>query len=541
MVYNSPFGDVECFFYGNIVSFMRGSKHVSGDQIDKEIFVNAQDGKVQTARQIFDLSGRLTSLLQKKYRVNYDDVVCTFTPNHINLTAMIYGILGLGAVVSPANVAYVAKELHHQLNVSGSSVVVTVPQLRKVVQEACDQGSLSVRHILYLDDLVDEAQQYQVQLPVELPDEVARTKDAFYCFSSGTSGVPKGVMTTHFNITSNIQQSEKAAQHAGQSLGDRVAIGFLPMSHMYGLMRIVLAGPYFGGKCVIMEKFDFALLLKCVVKYNIEALPVVPPIVVLLAKHPLVDKYPVKGIIQDLHCGAAPLSDSVIEAVTKRLGCDIKQGYGLTETSPVCHVASYDPENYNKDSVGWLAPSVQARIVDLEGNDVPQGERGELWMKGPNIMKGYLNNPEATAEVFTTDGWFKSGDVAVIDETGQFYIVDRVKELIKSNGFQVAPAELEAILLSHPKVSDAAVIGHLIKEEATEYPRAFVCLTDSKTSPLEIKNWFDTKVARHKRLWGGIAVLDAIPKSASGKILRKELRTSSPANVHGYPKAMAKL
>jgi 4-coumarate--CoA ligase len=431
MVYNSPFGDVKDYFYGNIVSFIRDSENVSGDQLDKEIFVNAHDGKVQTAKQLFDVSGRLTRLLQQKYGVSYDDVVCTFTPNHINLTAVIYGILGLGAVVSPANVAYVAKELHHQLNVSGSSVVITVPQLRKTVEEACNHGNLSVRHILYLEDLVEEAHQHQVQLPVELSGELAKTKDAFYCFSSGTSGVPKGVMTTHFNITSNIQQSEMAANHAGLSPGDRVAIGFLPMSHMYGLMRIVLAGPYFGGKCVIMEKFDFELLLKCVVKYNIQTLPVVPPIVVLLAKHPLVDKYPVKGIIQDLSCGAAPLSDSVIEAVTKRLGCDIKQGYGLTETSPVCHVASYDPENYNKDSVGWLAPSVQARIVDLEGNDVPQGERGELWMKGPNIMKGYLKNPEATTEVFTTDGWFKSGDVAIIDQTGQFYIVDRVKELIK--------------------------------------------------------------------------------------------------------------
>lgn len=537
MVYTSPFGDVKGFYYGNIVSFMRNSEHVSGEQMDKEIFVNAHDGKTQTPRELFDLSGRLSSLLQKKYGVRYDDVVCTFTPNHINLTALIYGILGLGAVVSPANVAYVAKELHHQLNVSESSVIITVPQLRKTVQDACDQGKSSVRHILYLDDLVEEAQQYQVQLPVELRGEVAKTKDAFYCFSSGTSGVPKGVMTTHFNITSNTQQSEMAAKHSGLSPGDRVAIGFLPMSHMYGLMRIVLAGPYFGGKCVIMEKFDFELLLMSVVKHNIQTLPVVPPIVVLLAKHPLVDKYPVKGIIQDLHCGAAPLSDSVIDAVTKRLGCDIKQGYGLTETSPVCHIASYDPDNYNKDSVGWLAPSVQARIVDLEGNDVPQGERGELWMKGPNITRGYLKNPKATAEVFTSDGWFKSGDVAVIDKTGQFYIVDRVKELIKSNGFQVAPAELEATLLSHPKVSDAAVIGHFVKEDAAELPRAFICLTDTQTTPLEIKDWFDSKVARHKRLWGGVVVLDAIPKSPSGKILRKELRDSSPPNLYGYPRA----
>lgn len=537
MVYSSPFGDVKNFYYGNIVSFMRNSEHVSGDQLDKEIFVNAHDGTIQTARQLFDLSGRLTSLLHKKYGVKYDDVVCTFTPNHINLTAAIFGILGLGAVVSPANVAYVPNELHHQLNVSGSSVVVTVPQLRKTVQEACDRGKLSVQHILYLDDLVEEAKQYQVQSPVELPGVVAKTKDAFYCFSSGTSGVPKGVMTTHFNITSNTQQSETAAKHAGLIPGDRAAIGFLPMSHMYGLMRICLAGPYFGGKCVIMEKFDFELLLKCVVKYNIQTLPVVPPIVVLLAKHPLVDKYPVRDIIEDLHCGAAPLSDSVIEAVTKRLDCDIKQGYGLTETSPVCHIASYDPENYNKDSVGWLAPSVQARIVDPEGKDVPQGGRGELWMKGPNIMKGYLKNPKATAEVFTSDGWFKSGDVAVIDKTGQFYIVDRVKELIKSNGFQVAPAELEATLLSHPKVSDAAVIGHFVKEEATEHPRAFICLTDPKANPLEIKAWFDSKVARHKRLWGGVVVLNAIPKSPSGKILRKELRNSSPPNLHGHPRA----
>lgn len=540
-IYTSPYGDVEKLYDGNVASFIRSSPHII-DKMDKEIFVDAKTEKGLSIKQTFELSGKISHVLRNNYNVKYDDVVCLFVPNHYTVPSIHYGILGLGAAVSPANIAYMPNELHHQLNVSGSSVIITIPQLRKTVEDAIssDPSPLNVTHIVDLEELIKQSFDKSVpsMAPVEFSPGEAKTKDAYYCFSSGTSGLPKGVMTTHFNVTSNILQVDFASNFTGEDHSGKVAIGFLPMSHMYGLMRLIFHVPYSGSKCITMPSFELELFLQCIVKYKIENLPVVPPIVVLLAKHPLVDKYPqVKEIVEELHCGAAPLSDSVIEKVKGRLNCAIKQGYGLTETSPVTHLSGYKPEIYNNRGVGWLAPSMTARIVDADGKDAPQGERGELWLKGPNIMKGYMKNAKATAETFSSDGWFMSGDVALVDETGQYYIVDRVKELIKSNGFQVAPAELEAILLSHPKVSDAAVIGYHIKDDATELPRAFLTFAEPKTDPLEIKSWFDAKVARHKRLWGGVVVLEAIPKSPSGKILRKDLRTRDDKEVHGYTKS----
>lgn len=532
-MYTSPDGEIENLYAGNCVSFMRASPyHTSGD---KKILVDAETEDGLTAKQLFELSGKISNVLKTQYNIQYDDVVCIFCPNSVYVPALHFGILGLGGIVSPANIAYLPSELNHQLKVSRSKLILTSAQLKERCKEALNGNNTWVENIITVDELLEQAQSSEVvsEKPIQLPGNVAVSKDAYYCFSSGTSGVPKGVITTHQNITSNIQQQLEMSQDIYSE--KNTFGGLLPMSHIFGLIKFVYTLPYVGAKTIMFKAFDFEFTLQSVIKYKINQLHVVPPMVVLFAKSPLVEKYKqVKnGIIENLMSGAAPLSDSLMDAVGERLKCKVVQGYGLTETSPVSHLFVHDPEKYNKASVGWLIPSMQARVVDVDGNDMPEGSRGELWMKGPNIMKGYLRNPEATAEVLTPDGWFRTGDVAIVDKTGQYYIVDRVKELIKSKGHQVAPAELEAILLTHPKVNDAAVVGHYVPEEASEYPRAFLVLVEG-TDPLEVKKWFDNQVARHKRLWGGIVVMSAIPKSPSGKILRRELKGREGDEAHGY-------
>lgn len=252
-----------------------------------------------------------------------------------------------------------------------------------------------------------------------------------------------------------------------------------------------------------------------------------PPVVLLLGKHPIVDKYDLTSL-RMLNSGAAPLTQELVEAVYKRLKVPIKQGYGLSETSPTTHTQPWELWNKTIGSVGTLLPNQIAKYMSPEEKELPIGETGELWIKGPNIFKGYHNNPEGTKNALTTDGYFKTGDVGHQDKDGNFYITDRVKELIKYKGFQVPPAELEGLLISHPMVNDVAVVGIYNKDQATEVPRAYIVpapgVEGSPKSAQDIMQWLQAKVANHKRLRGGVRFVNEIPKSASGKILRRLLK-----------------
>jgi len=229
-----------------------------------------------------------------------------------------------------------------------------------------------------------------------------------------------------------------------------------------------------------------------------------------------------------VNSGAAPLTRDLIEAVNKRFPLPIKQGYGLSETSPTTHTQPWKDWNRTIGSVGKMLPNMTAKYIDEKGEEVPAGETGELALKGPNVFKGYLNRPELTKDCFTSDGYFLTGDIGHQDTDGNFYITDRVKELIKYKGFQVAPAELEGILVGHPKVDDVAVIGIFSEEQASELPRAYIKLAPgveaNKQTEKEIADYLQSKVAPHKKLRGGIRFVGEIPKSVSGKILRRVLK-----------------
>jgi 4-coumarate--CoA ligase len=289
-----------------------------------------------------------------------------------------------------------------------------------------------------------------------------------------------------------------------------------------------------------MPSFSLEKFCQHIQTHRITFAYVVPPVILMLGKSPIVSKYDLSSI-RMLNSGAAPLTRDLVDAVYQRLKIPIKQGYGLSETSPTTHTQPWEEWYTTIGSVGRLMPNQVAKYMDAEENEVPAGQTGELWIKGPNIFKGYLNNVEGTKNALTADGYFKTGDVGHQDEKGNFFITDRVKELIKYKGFQVPPAELEGILISNEEVDDVAVIGIYNKDQATEVPRAYVVpkkgVKAGKESEERIVKWLAGKVASHKRLRGGVRFIDEIPKSVSGKILRRKLKEVAKADEEKSEKA----
>jgi acyl-CoA synthetase (AMP-forming)/AMP-acid ligase II len=314
------------------------------------------------------------------------------------------------------------------------------------------------------------------------------------------------------------------ANFDGFKEGD-VTLAVLPFFHIYGMVVIMKLGLCQGGTIVTMPRFDFEEFLNTLQKYRVTIAPLVPPIVLGMVKHPAVAKFDLSSI-RLIFSGAAPLGEDIARELSRKLGCPVVQGYGMTEASPVTHLSPTKNAPVKPGSIGLVVPNTEVRIVDfVTGEDVAQGKEGELLIRGPQIMKGYLNRPQETADSIDREGWYHTGDVGYIDAEGWFYIVDRTKELIKYKGMQVAPAELEALLLTHPAVLDAAVIRK-DDEEAGEIPKAYVVLkpdeTSRATSAEAIMDFVAERVAPHKRI-RQLEFIDQIPKSASGKILRRML------------------
>jgi acyl-CoA synthetase (AMP-forming)/AMP-acid ligase II len=300
----------------------------------------------------------------------------------------------------------------------------------------------------------------------------------------------------------------------------RVA-GVVPFFHILGLVLVLLLWLKRGGTIVALPRFDLEQFLDCVQKHRIKYASLVPPIVLALAKHPLVDRYDMSSL-ESVLCGAAPMGGEVEQACADRLGCLVGQGWGMTEISGAgCTARVSDPPQIRRGSCGRLWPGVEARIVDLAtGADLDADQNGELLVRGPNVMKGYLNRPDANAVTLFAGGWMRTGDIAHFDADGYLYIVDRTKELIKYNAYQIAPAELEAVLVSHPAVAEAAVIPSPDAEHG-EVPKAFVVLKTAAT-PEELMEFVAGRVAPYKKV-RKLVIVDAIPKSPAGKLLRRVL------------------
>jgi acyl-CoA synthetase (AMP-forming)/AMP-acid ligase II len=443
------------------------------------------------------------------------DTLLMFAPNLPEWPIAALGAMAAGGVVSGANPMCNAADLAHQIRDSLTRFVFTVPSFLAAAREAAAAAGCETVIVL---GAAEGALQFGSLLACTDPEPViASDPDSLAAlpYSSGTTGLAKGVMLTHRNIVANVQQCRETLKQTET----KILLAYLPMFHIYGLTVITVCGLSIGATLVTLPRFEPESFLKALQDHRVALLHTVPPVLQFLALHPLIDGHDLSSL-ERIICGAAPLGGAMERLAADRLKCEVAQGFGMTESSGV--VATSYPARGRPGASGQLLPGTEARVVDPEtGIDAERGSWGEIWFRGPQAFKGYLNRPDETAATITADGWVRTGDIGHIDAEGYLYITDRLKELIKVKGFQVPPAELESLLMTHPSVADAAVIGRP-DERTGETPVAYV-RTRCELNPEELKSWIAERVVDYKRL-GDIVLCDAIPKTASGKIMRRTLR-----------------
>ena len=516
VVYRSPLPDVEI----PDVSLTTFVLERAFEHRDRAALVEVPTSRTVTYGDLVDgIRCFAAGLSRRGFRKG--DALAIYSPNLPEYAIAFHGVASAGGAVHPANPLLTANELRFQLSDSQARFVVTVPPLLEKAREAVE--GTPVEDVFVIGErsfaalLESEGEPPTVSIdPAE--DVVALP------YSSGTTGGCKGVMLTHRNLVANICQ---LGAHLGAD-EQTVALGVLPFFHIYGLVVVLNNTLRAGGTVVTMPRFDLEGMLGAIEEHGITHAFVVPPIVLALARHPAVEEHDL-GSLSFVMSGAAPLGADLEQECIDRLGCKFRQGYGLTETSPVTHMVPHVAGAERLGSVGPPIPNSEVKIVDpVTGEPVGPGGRGEVWVRGPHVMKGYLANEAATAITVDADGWLHTGDIGLADEEGYLTVVDRLKELIKVKGYQVAPAELEAVLLTHPAVADAAVVPSP-DEEAGEVPTAYVALR-AECDADDIVAFVSERVAPYKRI-RRCEIVDEIPKSASGKILRRVLVEQERARV----------
>jgi acyl-CoA synthetase (AMP-forming)/AMP-acid ligase II len=491
----------------------------------KPALIDGPSGRTITYRQLADSVRRVAAGLAAR-GFKKGDVLAIFSPNLPEYGVVLMAVATLGGITTTANPLYTADELAKQLQDSRARLLVTVPPFLDKAREAAQKAG-GVDDI-YVFGAAEGARSFADLLQSgDQPPAVRinpREDLVVLPYSSGTTGLPKGVMLTHRNLVANLCQCEAMEKFEGFAEGD-VIMAFLPYFHIYGMVVIMMFGLAGGATIVSMPRFDLLEFLGLVQKYRATILPLVPPVVLGMVKHPAVAQFDLSSV-RLVFSGAAPLGEDMARELSKKLGCPVVQGYGMTEASPVTHLSPTRDAPMKPGSVGKVVPGTEVKLIEVGTEDeVAPGKEGELWIRGPQIMKGYLGRPEETADCLDREGWYHTGDVGYVDPEGYFFIVDRTKELIKYKGLQVAPAELEALLVTHPAVLDAAVVRKA-DDEAGEVPKAYVVLkpddASRATTAEAIMGWVAGRVAPHKRI-RHLEFIDQIPKSASGKILRRVL------------------
>lgn len=464
--------------------------------------------------------------------VDTGTVVAMLCPNVPAFATVFHGILRLGATITTINSLYTAHEIENQLRDAAATWLVTVSPLLPQALEAARAVGIPDERVIVLDGVEGHPDLRALLGEGRTPPEVTidpATHVAVLPYSSGTTGVPKGVMLSHRNLVANVHQCRPVIEIGAD---DRV-LAVLPFFHIYGMTVLLNLALRQRATLVTMPRFDLMEFLRVIQDHRCTFLFIAPPIAVALAKHPAVEQFDLSSV-HSVFSGAAPLDGETAETAGRRIGARFFQGYGMSELSPVSHAIPAEG-GMPVSSVGVLIPNCDAKLVDPEtGEELEEhGDDGltapgEIWVRGPNVMLGYLNRPDATAETLDADGFLHTGDIGVHHVDGYFTIVDRLKELIKYHGYQIAPAELEALLLSHPKIQDAAVIG-VRGDDGEEIPKAFVVAAqDAGLSADDVMAFVAGHVAPHKKV-RRVEFIDAVPKSASGKILRKDLRAREAA------------
>jgi len=499
MAFASPYPDIEIPDV-SLTEYVLGGAAARGDA---PALIDGGSGAVTTFAELAARVGAVASGLAAE-GIRPGDKVGILAPNGPEWPVAFHAVVSLGAIVTPINPLLTPDDVAKQLQAAGARAAIVAPPLRDAVAQA------GLEQVYALGDLPtrDEA------APTAQVDPAGDL--AVLPYSSGTTGVSKCVMLTHRNLVANMEQI-RAIHRIGE---DDVLVGALPFFHIYGQTVVVNLGIAHGATTVIMARFDMGQFLDILEQHAVTRAHIAPPVVLGLAKAPGVEEREF-GALQVVISGAAPLDAELATRAGERIGAPVRQGYGMTEASPVTHFAA-DEELADQDPgvVGRLVPNTEGRLVDPETGEDSDSE-GEVWIRGPQVMRGYLEDDEASAATLTDDGWLKTGDIARIEEGEVWRIVDRVKELIKYKGYQVPPAELEALLIGHPAVADAAVIP-IPDEEGGEAPKACV-VADGELDPDELMAWVGERVAPYKRI-RAIELVDEIPRSASGKILRRMLR-----------------
>jgi acyl-CoA synthetase (AMP-forming)/AMP-acid ligase II len=436
--------------------------------------------------------------------------ICGF--NTIAYVVAAHAVWRAGAIVVTVNPLFTVGEMRTELLDAGAGMLLAAPEVMQRCAEAA--GLVGITRAFELDEL---PRGDAPPLPRVRSDDTA-----LILYSSGTTGLPKGVELTHRNLIASVLQL-----HSGDlAREDDVLLALSPFFHVVGLHGVMNLGLFAGSAIVIFARYDFPKLLEAIQRYRISSVFLTPPVVTDLAKHPDVERYDLSSL-RSILCAAAPLGAEIEQMTADRLGCVVRQGYGMTETSgPVSTNMVEDGTVRRRGSAGQLAPSTECKIASLSAAtgeiEVLPGsaETGEILVRGPQVMKGYLNNPQATAISLEPDGWLHTGDVGYADADGYLFIVDRVKEIIKYKAYQVAPAELEAVLATHPAVLDAAVVP-VPDAESGEIPKGLVVLR-GEVSAEELMAYVAERVAPYKKI-RRLEFVDSIPKSASGKILRRVL------------------
>ncbi|KAA2261973.1 4-coumarate--CoA ligase family protein [Solihabitans fulvus] len=520
MVFASPFPDVATVDEPVHVHVLSGA----AARGDHPALIDAGSGETVTYAELAGSVERLAAGFAEA-GLRKGDVLALHSPNSVLFPVVLFAASRLGVVVTTLNALSTAGELATQLADARARLVVTVSALLPAAVAAAAQAG--VEEVLVCDTAeghrsVQELLASTAPVP-EVPIDV--DNDLFVLpYSSGTTARPKGVMLCHRSVATNMDQVHAAWTEIGP---DTRAIAVLPFFHIFG-MAMLFDFLSRGATLVVLPRFDLKQFLAGIAEYRVNRLIVVPPIVLGMAKHPAVDDYDLSSLTM-VFSAAAPLDPDLAGACAARLGVPVVQGYGMTELSPGTHLVPDGETDPAPGTVGKLLPGTRARLVDPEtGVDVGADEVGELLISGPQVMKGYFGQPEETDAAIDADGWLHTGDLASVDDRGNWFIVDRVKELIKYKGYQVPPAELEAVLLSHPGIADTAVIGRY-NADGDEEPVAFVVPTPGAGLTAEsVKAYVAERVAPYRKV-RQVEFVDAIPRATSGKILRRELRQRPPS------------
>nr|QLI49063.1 4-coumarate:CoA ligase [Gloriosa superba] len=505
------------------------------DFSSRPCLIDGATGAVLTYAEV-ELSARRAAAGLHRLGVRQGDVIMLLLPNSVEFVLAFLGASMIGAVSTTANPFYTAAEVQKQAAAAGAKLVVTESShVKKVwdigatvvcIDEPTPEGCLPFSEVVDAEGTASLPTLPEVEIR---PDDVVALP-----YSSGTTGMPKGVMLTHRGLVTSVAQQVDGENPNLHFSEEDVLLCTLPLFHIYSLNSVLLCGLRAGAGILLMRKFDVVRMMELVQQFRVTIAPFVPPIVVELAKSPVVDEYDLSSI-RVVMSGAAPMGKELEDKLRAKIpNAKLGQGYGMTEAGPVlsmCLAFAKDPFEVKSGSCGTVVRNAELKIVDPDtGVSLSRNQKGEICIRGAQIMKGYLNDPVATANTIDKDGWLHTGDVGYVDDDDEIFIVDRLKELIKYKGFQVAPAELEAMLITHPDIKDAAVVP-MKNDDTGEIPVAFVVRSNgSETTEDEIKRFISKQVVFYKRIHR-VFFVEIIPKSPSGKILRKDLRVKLAAGI----------